>query len=711
MKQNLIDNLKLNDLNIQQKTAVLHVEGPLAVIAGAGSGKTRMLTKKIAYLIQQIGISPKKILAVTFTNKAANEMRERVIDMIGTNNQEPLILTYHALCARILRQEIKFFNYPNDFNILDTVDQKQILSTIYKLHNIQVKSLSISSMIDYISRHKVLNISADEKLKEAKKDYERLAALVYKDYQQELSRIKSLDFDDLIIFVHKLFKENAIVRNKWGNLFDYILVDEFQDTSYLQYEILQTLATKNNITIVGDPDQTIYTWRWADIDLINNFHQYFEGAKIIKLEQNYRSTKIILKAANQLIKHNKMRIAKNLFTENEEGEIIEFFHAFSDEAEARWVVRKIHDLKKNKTQLKDIAIIYRANYISQSIEKALIKANINYVIFGGIRFYQRQEIKDAISYLKIINDGNEVSMVRMINVPARSLGLVAITRLLEFSQQKNKTLFNTVIDHFSELPLQIKQKNELAKFVNLIKKYRIALKTNRISKVLRAFLIEVEYLNLYKSNEEKHRVDNINELIRSIEAWENENSNKNLADYLNEVSLYIDYENVSRTNDFVSLMTAHSSKGLEYKNVFIVGFSDGVFPSSRSIDEGGEVALEEERRLAYVALTRAMKKVFISNSRGYIMDYKAQKKPSRFLKEMGINVRNFSSEFAPSIFEQDSEIADNNNIIVGDKISHIVFGQGIVVNVHNELIDIKFKKPYGLKTLMKNHKSIERIGS
>ncbi len=701
----------LDNLNKQQKAAVLHVDGPLAVIAGAGSGKTRMLTRKIAYLIENIGISPSKILAVTFTNKAANEMKERVIQMIAKQDEQPFIYTYHALCARILRQEITFFNYPKSFNILDGVDQKQILSTIYKAHNIQSKSLSTNSMLEYISHNKVLNILPNEKLSDAKKDHEKLRALVYHDYQNELLRIKSLDFDDLIIFVHKLFKENPSARTKWGNTFDYVLVDEFQDTSYMQYEIIQTLAAKNNITIVGDPDQTIYTWRWADVDLINNFSHYFKGAKIIKLEQNYRSTKNILKAANQLIKHNKLRIDKNLFTDNEEGEIIDFFHAFSDEAEARWIVRKIYELKKNKTQLKDMAIIYRANYISQSIERALIKANINYVIFGGIRFYQRQEIKDAISYLKIINNNDEVSIERMINVPARSLGLVAITRLREFAHSKNQSLIQAITENFKDLPLQIKQKNELAKFINLINKYRIALKTNQMAKVLRAFLIEVDYMSLYKNNEEKHRLDNINELIRSLEVWENENKNQKLSDYLNEIALYIDYENASRTNDFVSLMTVHSSKGMEYKNVFIAGFSENVFPSSRAIDEGGEASLEEERRLAYVALTRAMKKVFISNSRGYIIDYKSQKKPSRFLKEMGINIRNFSSEFIPSIFEDDSENIDNNNIIIGDKVLHIIFGEGIVVNVADKLVDIKFKKPYGLKTLMKNHKSIERIGN
>ncbi len=706
MQDKLLDNL-----NKQQKAAVLHVEGPLAVIAGAGSGKTRMLTRKIAYLIDNIGISHHKILAVTFTNKAANEMRERVMEMLNDQHKSALILTYHALCARILRQEISYFNYPSNFNILDATDQKQILSSIYKIHNIQTKSFSFNSMLDYISHNKVLNISPEEKKLEAKKDYEKLAALVYQDYQNELNRFKSLDFDDLIIFVHKLFKENATIRTKWGNLFDYILVDEFQDTSYMQYEILQTLAAKNNITIVGDPDQTIYTWRWADVDLINNFHQYFKGAKVIKLEQNYRSSKNILKAANRLIKHNKARIDKNLFTDNEDGAEIDFFHAFSDEAEARWIVRKIHDLKKNKTQLKDIAIIYRANYISQSIERALIKANINYLIFGGVRFYQRQEIKDAISYLKIMNNNDEVSMMRMINVPARSLGLITITKLSEFAQIKNKSLMQAIVENFNELPLQIKQKNELAKFINLLNKYRIALKTNAISKVLRAFLIEVEYFNLYKSNEEKHRLDNINELIRSIEVWEKDNPTKKLFDYLSEVALYIDYESVSRNNDFVSLMTAHSAKGMEYRNVFIAGFSEGIFPSARAIDEGGDAALEEERRLAYVALTRAMQKLFISHSRGYAMDYKTQKRPSRFLKEMGVNIRDFNFELIPGVFEEDTEKVDNNNIIIGDKVLHIVFGEGIVLNVSDELVDIKFKKPFGVKTLMKNHKSIERIGS
>ncbi|WP_128008698.1 UvrD-helicase domain-containing protein [Mycoplasma sp. ATU-Cv-508] len=701
----------LMQLNTQQQAAVLHVQGPLAVIAGAGSGKTRMLTSKIAYLIVDIGISPERVLAVTFTNKATNEMRERVVEMIGSQAEKAQISTYHSLCAKILRSEIGHFGYPTHFNIIDGADQKQILDTIYKMHGASAKQFTHSSMLDYISRNKVLNISPSQKMSEARKDYEKLEAAVYRDYQQELERVKALDFDDLIIFVHKLFKENPNARARWSQKFDYVLVDEFQDTSYTQYEILETLASRGNITIVGDPDQTIYTWRWADVDLINNFQKYFKGAKIIKLEQNYRSTQLILNHANKLIKHNRMRIDKNLYTNNDQGEGIEFFSAFSDEAEARWIVQKIYELKKNKTQLKDIAIIYRANYISQSIERALIRGNVNYVVFGGTRFYQRKEIKDAISYLKIISNGDEVSVLRMINVPPRSLGGTTVAKLVEFAKKVGKPLLSALTDHFQDLPLQIKQRNELATFINLINKYRVALKTNPIAKVLRSFLIEINYLDLWKAPEDKSRLENINELIRSIDVWQKEHQDKQLADYLEEIVLYIDYENISRTNDFVSLMTAHAAKGLEFKNVFIAGFSESVFPSARAIDEGGEAALEEERRLAYVALTRAMKKVFISSSRGYSIDYKSQKRPSRFLKEMGINTSRFTKSFIAENLDSEAINLANENIVAGDRVSHIIFGEGTVINVNNELIDINFRKPYGVKTLMKNHKSIERIGS
>ncbi len=698
----------LENLNKEQKAAVLHTSGPLAIIAGAGSGKTRTLTRKLAYLANKPKNDPTRLLAVTFTNKAAAEMRDRVSKYVDKKGGTPLIKTYHALCVKILRSEIGFFGYPKNFNILDTLDQKQILTPIYKKYGISPRTFSYNNMISQISKNKMHSITPEMLLEEAKNDTERVLANVYGDYTEQIKRIKSLDFDDLLFFVYRLFRESKDAKARWSKAYDYVLVDEFQDTSFIQYEIIQTLAANNNITIVGDPDQTIYTWRWADVNLIRNFKKYFKGAKVIKLEQNYRSTQTILDAANLLIMKNKDRDKKNLYTEAGHGDIIEFFHGFSDEAEARWIVQKIQELKRNKTQLKEIAILYRANYLSNTIEKALINGGINYVIFGGVKFYQRQEIKNAVAFLKTINNGDEVSLRRIINIPSRKIGTVAVTKLIAFSNKMKMPLFEAIKTHFKELPLSLTQRNELAKLINNVGKYKMALKSNPISLVIDKFMREIGYVKPSSSVEEMARLDNLREFVRSIKAWETKNKNLTLDDFLAEISLYTDQDDVRVSNDYITLMTVHAAKGLEYKNIFIAGFSDGVFPSQRAIDEGGVPAVEEERRLAYVAVTRAKERVFISNSRGYAIDYKTQKKPSRFIEEMGINIRDFTNEFiAPKNIKEN--YSKKGTFIAGDRVSHDKFGEGEVINVKGELIEIVFKDPHGVKTLMKNHKSIERV--
>lgn len=696
----------IESLNKEQREAVLHTDGPLAIIAGAGSGKTRTLTHKIAYLILEKEIPAREILAVTFTNKAANEMRERVKKLVGKEKSKGMmIFTYHSLCARILREDADKLGYPKRFNILDTIDQNQILRPGYKKFGLSPKGLSYSMVLDFISKQKNQFRDPKDLLKNAIKETDKALINLYDFYLQETQRAKSFDFDDLLIYVDKLFKEHGDVSKKWASRFQYVLVDEFQDTSIIQYDIVKELAPHKNITVVGDPDQTIYTWRFADPKLIMQFGKSFKKAKIVMLEQNYRSTSEILNAANMLIKNNKNRYDKNLFTDRPQGDVVNFFHGFSEEAEARWVVSKIDELKKQKTQLKDIAILYRANYLSNSLEKALIDANVNYVVFGGVKFYQRQEVKDAISYLKIINNGDDVAFRRMINIPSRKIGPLAISQLEAMKEEKGKTLWATVIKHFNELPLKPNSLKELAGFLNLLRKYQIALKTNPISLVLHKFLVEVKYYAQWNSFEDKGRLDNLKELIKSIQTWEKKNPNKTLDEFLDEISLYMDKDNSTKSNDYVSLMTIHTSKGLEFSNVFIFGFSEGVFPSNRSIDEGGEDALEEERRLAYVATTRAKDRLFITSSRGYSIDHTTQKKPSRFLKELGIDARKFTKEFiAPKDFNENYE--NKKNLIEGDNVIHEKFGEGVIVNVQGELIEIAFKSPYGVKTMMKNHKSI-----
>lgn len=698
----------LKGLNKNQKKAAEIIKGPLAIIAGAGSGKTRTITHKIAHLIEDKKMDSQRILAVTFTNKAASEMKDRLVKMIGKKAEDMSISTYHSLGAKILRSEIKVLGYPSNFNILDNIDQKLILAPLYKKYGLSSKTHSYTQVISYISKCKTLGRTPEAELEDAKKDGEKIIANIYKEYSVEIKRIKSLDFDDLLILVHKIFKEHKDIAKKWSDKFDYVLVDEFQDTSLIQYEIIKMISQHNNITIVGDPDQTIYTWRQANVDLINNFQKYFKKAQIVKLEENYRSTKTILDRANNLIKHNTKRIDKKLISTRGEGDIVEFHHAFSDDAEARWIVQKINLLRKERYQLKDVAILYRANYLSAPIEKALINEGLNYVIFGGVKFFQRQEVKDCVSFLKIIHNGDEVSMRRMINIPSRKIGKVALDKLIKFSEEKGMSLFDTIIKYFSVLPVSAAVKNELVIFMNLVNKYRMALKSNPISLVMSKFLIEVKYYGIWNQVTDAGRIENVKEFIKTIHDWEKVNKDKGVLEYIEEVSLYTDKSDHSFASDYVSLMTVHSAKGLEFKNVFIIGFSDGVFPSNRSMDEGGKSALEEERRLAYVAITRAMDKLYITDARGYSIDHKFQKKPSRFLNEMGVNIRSFTTEFiAPNKTEEN--YIKNRNLIEGDHVSHVRFGQGVIVNVQGELVEIAFKAPHGVKTLMKNHKSIERI--
>lgn len=698
----------VQDLNDRQKAAVLHTEGPLSIVAGAGSGKTRTLTHKLAYLIDEARIAPYKLLAVTFTNKAANEMKERVVALVGDKASSATISTYHSLCVRILRKEIDFFNLPKNFNIIDTIDQRQVLRPIYKKHNLKIRTLPFSQMIHYISKNKIRKNSPDYLIDAAKNDNEKIPALIFRDYEDSIRRSKSLDFDDLLLYVARLFKESKVAREKWSKRFEYVLVDEFQDTSLIQYEIIKVLASSKNITIVGDPDQTIYTWRNADSSLIHKFNKDFEGKDIVKLEQNYRSTKVILDAANKLIKNNSFREEKNLFTEKNTGDNISFFYGRSEDAEGRWIANKIKELQKDNVKLKDIAVLYRSNYLSQALERQMIKNNINYVIYGGIKFYERQEIKDCIAYLKLINNGDDVSMDRVINVPSRKIGMVALEKLNSFASEKKIGLTETLFKFNSELPINQNQKNELNSFLNNIAKHRHALKTNSIFNVLDSFIKSVNYIDTINTIEDQSKIENIKELIKSIKFWEQNNPDSSLDDYLAEISLYTDSEKENSIKDqYISLMTVHSSKGLEFDHVFISSFSEGIFPSSRTINESKE-GLYEERRLAYVAITRARSNLYISTSKGYNIDFKTQKKPSRFIKELGFNIRHHSNEFIPPRDFKEN-YAQDRNILEGDVVEHIKFGLGTVVNVHGEIMEIAFKAPHGLKSMMKNHKSLKVV--
>lgn len=735
--------IDLKDLNEQQKSAVIYNEGPLRIIAGAGSGKTRVLTYKIAYLIQKLGVLPNRILALTFSNKAANEMKQRVFNLLAEDNPSnlsPYISTFHAMCAKILRKEIYNFGYENDFQILDELDQKEILKIVYSELDISPTEFTFSSIISFIQNKKnsieYLNNSISDSNEHFNEDSdtqetqdEKIKAIkekIYERYQLHLERSHSLDFDDLLVFVYKLFYEPkfSFVTERWKKRFDYILIDEFQDTSILQYRIMQKLANEH-LTIVGDPDQTIYSWRNADINIIMNFDKDYPNSVTVKLEENYRSTKTILRAANNLISHNKLRLEKKLFTENEEGEDIEFYCGFNDEAEARWIATKISELKRNRVQLKNIAILYRTNSCSRAIEEALIKENTIYKLFGSIKFYQREEVKDALAYLRVIHDGSEISLLRIINKPSRKIGNVTIEKLLSASKKYNLGLFEYLETHFNQIQKELHISGDtlknLANFINEIRWARRAIQTNAIHLTIKELIVnKIKYFDEIKNSEEEYenKIDNFNSLIEAIAEWEKKNPQGSIDEYLQEITLITDRDVEDDAASFVSLMTVHNSKGLEFDYVFVACLAENIFPLKRAISISPQddftflnsknfkeniEGLEEERRLAYVAMTRAKKRLMLSFSVGR----NGINRKSRFLSEAGINeIRTIKIANNFSIAaEQETR---NNDLIVGDYIIHNTYGKGLIIDMVDNVIEVKFENDKKIRKLSKTHHSIKK---
>ncbi|WP_406614811.1 ATP-dependent helicase [Mycoplasmopsis hyopharyngis] len=707
------------DLNKEQEEALLYFDTPLRLIAGAGSGKTRVLTRKIAFLINEIGIPANQILAVTFTNKAAAEMQERVQQYCNLQEEEKInAQTFHSLCAKILRIDGEEIGIKRDFVIIDEIEKKQIINRICKNIDYDPDNIDTKSLIKLFSWAKV-NMFDKEELEQQmlkKDDLNKVILNLYEKYNETLKKEKYLDFDDLIIKTNELFKKSPIAVDRWSKMYSFILVDEFQDTSLQQYEILKVLTSKNaHITIVGDPDQTIYSWRKADVNLILNFDKDFPNTKTIVLNTNYRSTKKILNAANNLIKHNSKRFIKDLVTENEEGDDIVFNHAFSQEAEARWVIQKINELKKNKVQLKNIAIFYRSNWYSRIFEEALINEGIHHKIFSGQKFFHRKEIKDALAFLRVIYDGSEVYLQRILNVPPRKIGVVALEKIEKKVKETGLSLYDTLVEYHKDLKFPKETVKEIVNLLNSIKFCRKALETNKISLVLEEMLNRVNYYEYIKAdpNLRGTALENVKELINSIDEWERKNPDKKINQYLEHVSLLSAGDEFDNFSNYVSLMTVHAAKGLEFENVFIVGLSDQLFPHNRSLTSSDDEKeqLEEERRLAYVAITRAKKRLFISDSRGTLFDTKTEKIPSRFISEMGINIDDFiiQNNIVSNFDEENDNKKANNKIIVGDYISHTTFGEGQVVYVDNWSIEVKFLKFEDTKKLSKNHSSIRLL--
>lgn len=641
-----------DSLNPEQQKAVKHDRGPMLILAGAGSGKTRVLTHRIAYLIDELDVNPYQIMALTFTNKAAKEMRERVDKIVGYGAENIWVSTFHSTCVRILRRFIETLGYTKNFTIYDTDDQKSLMKDVLKYLEIDTKQIKERAFLTAISKAKDELVSPEEYELNAHGDFNLSKyAKVYKEYQKRLRTNNALDFDDLIVKTVELFQTNQEALNYYQNRFKYIMVDEYQDTNTAQFQLIKLLAQttnelgeiERNLCVVGDDDQSIYKFRGANIRNILDFEKEYPDAVVIKLEQNYRSTKSILNAANEVIANNLGRKSKSLWTDNEDGDLVDFYQYESDYEEAQAIVSSIHDLVKEKEiGYNQFAILYRTNAQSRVLEEKMIQKSIPYKVIGGTNFYQRREIKDLIAYLKTIDNGQDsIAVKRIINVPKRGIGLTTLDRIEEYAT-KNSITFYEALRHAEAIPGLGRSTSKIVSFVSFIESLKSNLgKDNYSLKNLMEEVIEATGYRkeLEDSDEEsdKDRLGNIDEFINKITIYEEDSAElPTLSGFLEEVALVADIDNLEEGNNYVVLMTLHSAKGLEFPYVYLCGMEEGIFPSYMSIhSDNPEVEIEEERRLAYVGITRAMKRLHLSAARQRMLRGETQfNRPSRFIHEI-----------------------------------------------------------------------------
>ncbi|MFM1540996.1 ATP-dependent helicase [Helcococcus ovis] len=699
----------LKNLNDQQQEAVITTNGPILIVAGAGSGKTTVLTRKIAYLIEEKNISEFNILAFTFTNKAANEMKERIGKELDKDISHMWIGTFHSICSRILRRNIDKIGYKSNFSIYDTSETKALIKEIMKELNIDEKYNPINSIISAISDYKNKFKTPEEVIDKAIYERQRNIGEIYKIYERRKKSNNALDFDDLILKTVSLLKKDQETRDYYAEKFKYVFVDEYQDTNKSQYELIKLFAGKyQNICVVGDSDQSIYSWRGADITNILNFEKDFKNASVILLEQNYRSTKNILNTANDLIKNNTERKEKILWSENHDGHSIVYRNSSSEYDEADDIVMKIHQMYSAGYNYKDMAILYRTNSQSRVLEEKLMAERIPNKVVGGLKFYDRREVKDILSYLAFIaNPDDDLSFKRIVNIPKRGIGATTISKLDIFAKKTNQSIFDAI--YSEQLEKEISKASvtklrifadEMLSFINLVDDYLI---TDLVEDVY----VKTGYKKMLESSikiEDRARIENISQLATAVAEFESKNQSAKLHDYLQSVNLLSD---IDKTNDEdgVSLMTIHAAKGLEYDVVFLSGMEEGIFPSLRTVEEGG---LEEERRLAYVAITRAKERLFISSASTRMVFGRSQySKKSRFIDEIkshldeetpksfddqpkGFNYANFYGTFEEKRERIKREVLDkkqqfddslNMNFNIGDKVSHKKFGNGMVISV------------------------------
>ena len=706
-------------LNDMQQKAVYHTEGPLLILAGAGSGKTRVLTHRIAYLIGEKGVNPWNILAITFTNKAAQEMRERVDQIVGNDGGSVWVSTFHSTCVRILRRYIDRLGYDNNFTIYDTDDQKTLMKDVCRRLDVDTKQYKERALLAAISHAKDELLTPDDMERNAGGDFrEKRIAEIYREYQASLRRNNALDFDDLIVKTVELFQKCGEVLEYWQDRFRYIMVDEYQDTNTAQFKFVSLLASRyENLCVVGDDDQSIYKFRGANIGNILGFERVFPGAKVIRLEQNYRSTQNILNAANEVIANNAERKPKRLWTENPEGDKIHFRQFMNGFEEAEYVVGDIaKGRREGRFQYRDCAVLYRTNAQSRLFEEKCLLANIPYKIVGGVNFYARKEIKDLLSYMKTVdNAADDLAVKRILNVPKRGIGATTITRVQDYADSMQMSFYEA-LQNAREIPSIGRAASKIEGFVSFIQSLKSKAQAYTVEEILEEIIDLTGYVDELKAEdteESRARIENIDELISKTVSYQDlrsaEGAEASLSGFLEEIALIADIDTVDPGQDYVLLMTLHSAKGLEFPNVYLAGMEDGIFPGSMSVFSADPSDMEEERRLCYVGITRAMKELTLTSARQRMIRGETQyNRVSRFVREiprelveLGETIQDKkpkipetssaksgyaqmrmafqANAFQPQNFKVTK--ADSLDYGVGDTVRHVKFGVGIVKNI------------------------------
>lgn len=714
----------LENLNDKQREAAMYTEGALLILAGAGSGKTSTMTRRIAYLVDEKGVSPYNILAVTFTNKAAREMEERVEEILGSNSRM-WIMTFHAACLRMLRMDGDRLGYTNSFAVYDPVDQKSIVKNLLKEYEIDEKKFTPNSILSNISKAKEQEIGPREFEENAGDFRDETVAKVYRGYERILSRNNAMDFDDLILNAVRLLKENPDVLEKYQERFRYIMVDEYQDTNQLQYKLISLLAKKyGNICVVGDDDQCIYQWRGADIRNILNFEKEFPKAKVVKLEQNYRSTANILEAAHSVISNNKQRKRKKLWTDASQGEKIQYHRLESDYREAGYIAQEIGYMVQQGENYRDFAILYRTNAQSRNFEDSLAQRRIPYRVIGGLRYYDRMEIKDMIAYMRLVaNPMDDIAFDRVVNSPKRGIGKATMDKIKSVANYCEKSIFQYVESEAIADTLSGKASRGMNEFLEIIREYSEEKENLRVSDIYEGLLIKSGYLKaleVQRTAEADGRIENLMEFKSVIYEFENRDAKLELDEFLEKLALLSDVDNHDSEANAVTLMTMHSAKGLEFPYVFMPGMEDGLFPSWRSRDSISQ--MEEERRLCYVGMTRAKRRLWMTSAESRLLYGKVNAtRESEFMREINpkllagdgvyksgsVGAKTGSTRYLDGRYdpisgdyqfqnhikaksEMKKKLVHDEHFEVGDRVIHGKFGEGVVLEVTPKIIRVEF---------------------